>query len=105
VQVLFDPKVLSFKELIRQYLKAFRPSRHQGEETSQYRAAIFFDGEQQKREAADVLTEVGFDKQECERLLEPASTFYAAEVYHQKYYEKSSMGGLRRIVGTRDSVR
>ncbi len=93
---MFDPKELSFKDLIRHYLKAFRPSRHAGEETSQYRAAIFFEGEQQKREAGEVLAEMGFDSQERERLLEPASTFYAAEVYHQKYYEKSSLGGLRR---------
>ena len=87
---------MSFKELIRQYLKSFRPSRHQGEETSQYRAAIFYQGEQQKRDAGEVLVEMGFDKQESERLLEPARTFYAAEVYHQKYYEKSSLGGLQR---------
>lgn len=93
---MFDPKVLSFKELIRHYLKAFKPSRYPGEEKSQYRAAIFYEGEQQKREAGEVLAELGFDKQETERLLEPASTFYAAEEYHQKYYEKSSLGGLRR---------
>lgn len=96
MQVLFDPKVLSFKELIRHYLKSFKPSRHPGEETSQYRAAIFYEGEQQKREAGEVLAEMGFDKQASERLLEPAKTFYAAEEYHQKYYEKSSLGGIRR---------
>lgn len=96
MQVLFDPKVLSFKDLIRQYLKSFKPSRYPGEETSQYRAAIFYEGDEQKREAGEVLTEMGFDKQESERLLEPAKTFYAAEEYHQKYYEKSSLGGLRR---------
>lgn len=96
MQVLFDPKVVAFKELIRYYLKSFKPSRHQGEETSQYRAAIFYEGDQQKREAEGVLAEMGFDKQESESLLEPASTFYAAEVYHQKYYEKSSLGVFRR---------
>lgn len=96
MQVLFDPKVLSFKELIRHYLKSFKPNRHPGEETSQYRAAIFYEGEQQKLEAGEVLAEMGFDKQESERLLEPGKTFYAAEEYHQKYYEKSSLGGIRR---------
>ena len=85
MQVLFDPKVLSFKELIRQYLTSFKPSRHPGEDKSQYRAAIFYEGEEQKREAGEVLAEMGFDKQESARLLEPASTFYAAEEYHQKY--------------------
>ncbi len=96
VQVLFDPKVVSFKEVIRQYVKLFRPSRHQGEETSQYRAAIFYENEQQKLEGGEVLKDAGFDEGERERLLEPASVFFAAEVYHQKYYEKATLGGLRR---------
>lgn len=96
MQVLFDPKLLSFKDLIRHYLKSFKPSRYPGEDTSQYRAAIFYEGEQQKHEAGEVLAEMGFDKQESERLLEAASIFYAAEEYHQKYYEKSSLGGMRR---------
>lgn len=95
MQVLFDPKVVSFKDLIRHYLKLFKPSRYQGEETSQYRAAVFYESEQQKREAGEVLAEMGFDKKESELLLEPASTFFAAEVYHQKYYEKTKLGGLR----------
>ncbi len=77
-------------------MKSFRPSRYQGEETSQYRAAIFYESDQQKREAGEVLAELGFDKREGESLLEPAATFYAAEVYHQKYYEKSSLGIFRR---------
>lgn len=96
MQVLFDPKVLSFKELIRHYLKLFKPSRYPGEETSQYRAAIFYEGDEQKREAGEVFAEMGFDREASERLLEPAKTFYAAEEYHQKYYEKSSPGGIRR---------
>lgn len=96
MQVLYDPKIVSFKEIIRFYVKQFRPSRYQGEETSQYRAAIFYGGAEQKREAGEVLAELGFEKLDTELLLEPAAEFYAAEVYHQKYYEKSSMGLFRR---------
>lgn len=96
MQVLFDPKIVSFKDVIRHYIKLFRPSRYEGEETSQYRAAVFYEGEQEKREGDEVLKEAGFDAQERERLLEPARVFYAAEVYHQKYYEKATFGGLRR---------
>lgn len=88
MQVLYDSRVVSFKEVIRHYLKAFRPRRSESDKFSQYRAAIFYDGEQQKREAAEVLEEVGFDKRSRELLLEPAATFYAAEEYHQKYYNK-----------------
>ncbi|MCC6980715.1 MAG: peptide-methionine (S)-S-oxide reductase, partial [Candidatus Melainabacteria bacterium] len=90
------PKVVSFKDVIMQYVKLFRPSRYKGEETSQYRAAIFYENDRQKFEGGEVLKECGFDEQECARLLEPASVFFAAEVYHQKYYEKATLGGLRR---------
>lgn len=93
---MFDPKIVSFKDIIRFYVKQFGPTRYQGEETSQYRAAIFYENEEQKKEAGEVLGEFGFDKADTERLLEPAATFFAAEVYHQKYYEKSSMGLYRR---------
>lgn len=93
---MFDPEIVSFKDIIRFYVKQFRPSRYQGEETSQYRAAIFYENEEQKKEASEVLGELGFDKADIGRLLEPATTFYAAEVYHQKYYEKSSLGLFRR---------
>ncbi|MBX9669217.1 MAG: peptide-methionine (S)-S-oxide reductase [Candidatus Obscuribacterales bacterium] len=92
VQVLFDPQKLAYKDLIRKYLKDFRPRRYPGDKTSQYRSAIFYEGDQQKRDATEVLKELGFDKASSEGLLEPASTFFAAEVYHQNYYEKMSVG-------------
>lgn len=96
MQVLFDANVLSYKDLIRDYLRMFRPRRGQCESTSQYRAAVFYEDEQQKREAAEVLTEMGFDGDSAARLLEPASVFYAAEEYHQKYYEKLYQGAFRK---------
>ncbi len=94
--MLFDPQKLAYKDLIRKYLKDFRPRRYPGDNTSQYRSAIFYEGDQQKRDAAEVLKELGFDKASSEGLLEPASTFFAAEVYHQNYYEKMSVGVLKK---------
>jgi peptide methionine sulfoxide reductase msrA/msrB len=92
VQVLFDPKELTFKNLIRHYLTEFKPQRYSTESTSQYRAAIFYQDEQQKREAADVLSSLGYSQEAAKSLLEPAKVFYAAEQYHQNYYGKFTAG-------------
>jgi peptide methionine sulfoxide reductase MsrA len=79
---------LTFKNLIRHYLTEFKPQRHSASSTSQYRAAIFYQNEQQKREAEEVLTSMGYAKETAASLLEPAKRFYAAEEYHQNYYGK-----------------
>ncbi|MBX9693515.1 MAG: peptide-methionine (S)-S-oxide reductase MsrA [Cyanobacteria bacterium] len=93
VQVLYDPKKLTYKELIRRYLNTFKLKRPGG--PSEYRSVIFYDGEQQKREATEVLSEAGIDNESGSRLLEPASTFYAAEEFHQDYYKKMSIGSCK----------
>ncbi len=94
--MLFDPNRLTYKDLIRKYLKEFKPRQFQGDRSFQYRSAIFYHGDDQKREASEVLAELGFDKESSQGLLEPATTFYAAEVYHQNYYGKMSIGGQKK---------
>lgn len=80
--------MLTFKDLIKHYLTEFKPQRYSAESTSQYRAAIFYENEQQKREAGEVLTSMGYANEAAASMLEPAKTFYAAEIYHQNYYNK-----------------
>ncbi|MBE3129815.1 MAG: bifunctional methionine sulfoxide reductase B/A protein [Acidobacteria bacterium] len=94
VQVTFDPKRISYAELVRRFFEAHDPTQvdRQGpDHGTQYRSAIFFHGEAQREAARRVMDEVEKSGQYKKRLateLVPASAFYQAEEYHQKYYEK-----------------
>lgn len=94
VQVTFDPKRVSYAELVHHFFGIHDPTQvdRQGpDHGTQYRSAIFFHGEAQKETARNVIDEVEKSGQYKKRLvteLVPASAFYQAEEYHQKYYEK-----------------
>lgn len=94
VQVTFDPKCISYAELVRRFFGIHDPTQvdRQGpDHGTQYRSAIFFHGEAQRETARGVMDEVQKSGQYKKRLateLVPASAFYQAEEYHQKYYEK-----------------
>ena len=94
VQVTFDPKRVSYAELVRRFFGIHDPTQvdRQGpDHGTQYRSAIFFHGEAQRETARRVMDEVEKSGQYKKRLateLVPASAFYQAEEYHQKYYEK-----------------
>ena len=58
----------------------------------QYRPAIFYHGDEQKRlaeESKQALEQSGRFQQPVVVAIEPASTFYPAEDYHQDYYRKN----------------
>lgn len=94
VQVLFDPKVITYKEIVKKYLTMFRPMRRSADKFSQYRAAIFYEDETQKKQAQEALKEL-MPNVDSSELLEPAKKFYPAEEYHQNYYKKMSLGAYR----------
>lgn len=92
VEVIFDPGRTSFEAITRSFFEIHDPSQmnRQGPDIgSQYRSEIFYFTQEQKAIAEkliSVLRERGFD---IATRLTPASTFYKAEEYHQKYYEKT----------------
>lgn len=81
----FDPKVVSFDDLLCLYWENHRPTHPMW--SRQYRSAVFYHGEEQRQAAVD-------SKERIERELgvplyvdiEPAREFWLAEGYHQKYY-------------------
>ncbi len=94
VKVTFDPKRLSYGDLVRQFFAIHDPTQvdRQGPDRGrQYRSAIFFHDDGQRTEAREVMDELEASGKYKKRLateLVPASAFYQAEEYHQKYYEK-----------------
>lgn len=89
VQVLYDPKRISYDELLRKYWSLGFPSWGPSEKDrrSQYRHIILYHSEGQRKAAEASLK--GIEKQEGQRIavyLEPLEKFYPAEGYHQNYF-------------------
>lgn len=91
VEILFDPKIVSYKELLDVFWKIHDPTslNRQGFDLGeQYRSAIFtHDLEQEqiaKREKA-MLEKAG---KKIVTEIVPAGPFYRAEEYHQRYHDK-----------------
>ncbi len=92
VQIAFDPKIISFKQLLEVFWFLHNPTtlNRQGEDIgTQYRSAIFYHSENQKQEA-EASMEASEAKQEWNGKyvteIVPFKKFWAAETYHQGYY-------------------
>ena len=90
-EVTFDPSVISFSDLLHVFVTLHDPTTldRQGNDIGeQYRSVIFYHDEAQKKTAEDVIAELARDKVFKDPIVtavEPASTFYVAEDYHQDY--------------------
>jgi peptide-methionine (S)-S-oxide reductase len=93
-QISFDPKVISYKEILEIYFSIHDPTslNRQGADVgTQYRSAIFYHNQEQKTTAealiAELAKEVIWDKP-IVTSVEPLKVFYKAETYHKDYYKK-----------------
>jgi peptide-methionine (S)-S-oxide reductase len=92
VEVWFDPAQVSYAELVQEFWRIHNPTtrNRQGFDFgSQYRSAIFTHGAAQQAAAIESRdSEQGSRKRTIVTQIEPASAFYRAEEYHQRYLEK-----------------
>ena len=93
-QITFDPKVISYKEILEIYFSIHDPTslNRQGADVgTQYRSAIFYHTPEQKAAAEALIDELTkeaiFDKP-IVTSVEPLKLFYKAETYHKDYYKK-----------------
>ncbi|HMI84363.1 MAG TPA: peptide-methionine (S)-S-oxide reductase MsrA [Polyangiaceae bacterium] len=100
VRVVFDPKVIRYEDLLQVFWENHDPTQgmRQGNDMgTQYRSAIYYEGEAQKRAAEasraayqDRLREARFGTITTE--IAQAPPFYYAEEYHQQYLAKNPDG-------------
>lgn len=98
VEITFDPAVLSFESLLGYFFRLHDPThlnRQMNDIGTQYRSAIFYLSPLQKEVAAQVKADVDASGKWPKPLVTeivPASRFYPAEEYHQKYLVKNPGG-------------
>jgi peptide-methionine (S)-S-oxide reductase len=100
VQVVFDPTKVTYAELLKVFFEEHDPTQgmRQGNDVgTQYRSAIYYTNDDQKRVAEDALTT--YDAALRARGFQPVTTevaaagpFYYAEDYHQQYLHKVPNG-------------
>jgi peptide-methionine (S)-S-oxide reductase len=101
VQVEFDPIQVSYDRLLDVFWENHDPTtkNRQGPDVgTQYRSAIFFhDADQEKAaaESRDRLEKGGRFRRPIVTEIVPASTFWRAEEYHQRYLEKRGLAHCR----------
>jgi len=92
VQLEYDPSLVSYDKLLETFWKIHNPTtpNRQGPDVgSQYRSAIFYHTEEQKKTAitSKEQHQADFSNPIVTEIV-AASTFYKAEEYHQQYLEK-----------------
>ncbi|HPQ44167.1 MAG TPA: peptide-methionine (R)-S-oxide reductase MsrB [Syntrophales bacterium] len=97
VQITFDPEKISYEELLDIFWRQIDPTDDGGQfadRGSQYRTAIFYHNDEQRRiaeKSKEELRKLGvYDKPIMTEIVE-ATTFYPAEEYHQNYYCKNPL--------------
>ena len=101
IDIEFDPKIVSYEKLLDVFWKIHNPTtlNRQGLDMgTQYRSAIFYHNETQKKQAEASLkkTQKNF-KNKIVTEIKKAPEFYKAEEYHQKYLDKNLVQRLFRL--------
>lgn len=97
IEVVYDPSKIGYERLLEvfwQNIDPTTPNRQFADVGSQYRTGIFYHGETQKKlaeESKRKMDESGRFGKPIVTEITPASAFYPAEEYHQKYYEKNPL--------------
>ena len=104
VQIAFDPKVITFKELLDVFFTIHDPTtlNRQGADVgTQYRSAIFYHSPEQKAAAEKAIADITAAKIWNNAIVTEVTElkkFYPAEGYHQRYWERNPNQGYCRMV-------
>ncbi|UCH37588.1 MAG: peptide-methionine (S)-S-oxide reductase MsrA [Candidatus Bathyarchaeota archaeon] len=95
VQVTFNPRIISVREILEIFFATHDPTtlNRQGADVGpQYRSVIFYHNPSQNTIAEEMITTLQNNntwKNPIVTQVEPLSTFYTAEPYHQEYFQKN----------------
>jgi len=95
VQVTFDPEITAYRDILNVFFAIHDPTTRdrQGNDVgTQYRSAIFYRDDRQRAIAEETIRELNAEHIWPDPIVtevEPASTFYKAEDYHQEYFRNN----------------
>ncbi len=98
IEITYDPEQTSFKKILDYFFRIHNPTTidRQGNDIgSSYRSAIFYQNDEERKEAQEIIKIVNDSKKwdgAVATTLEPYSTFWAAEPEHQDYLLKRPNG-------------
>ena len=104
IQVTFDNSIISIDEMLAAFWQAHDPTQlnRQGNDIgTQYRSVIFYRNDEQKKIAEDYKKKLNDEKVYDNPVvteISPLSIFYAAENYHQNYYNENATQGYCQFV-------
>ena len=104
VQVNFDPSRISYREILEIFFSIHDPAtlnRQGADMGTQYRSVIFYNSEQQKTIAEDLIAELNTAhlwKNPVVTQIVPLHAFYSAEEYHRGYFAQHPEEGYCRAV-------
>lgn len=99
VQIKFDANVVSFDVLLEVFWKTHDPTtlnRQGNDEGPQYRSAVFYHDEKQRKSAEHYMAKLdagGVFDDPIVTEITPFKNYYAAELYHQDFYELNPLNG------------
>lgn len=104
IQITYDPKVISYEDLLEVFWNTHDPTtlnKQGADEGTQYRSAVFYHNEEQKKIAAQYMKQLEASKVYKNPIvteISPLINFYKAEDYHQNYYELNPNQGYCQYV-------
>ena len=104
IQIKFDPEKVSFEDLLFVFFKTHDPTtlNRQGNDVGpQYRSAVFFHNEEQKKSAEEIkkkIDESDYYPSPIVTEIVEAATMYDAEDYHVNYFANNPNNGYCRAV-------
>lgn len=104
IQITFDTTKISFEEILKVFFTMHDPTtlNRQGNDVgTQYRSAVFYHNDAQKKAAEEIIVELNKTKAYPSPIVTEVTkfdVFYQAEDYHQNYYNDNSEEGYCKYV-------
>ena len=93
VRITYDDKLISFKKILYLFFKMHDPTQKDMQYPdvgTQYRSEIFYETDEQKKEAEEVLNEKNKEfNRKIQTNISKVKNYCKAEEYHQRYIEKN----------------